>query len=136
MRISEFGRQQAHPRSFWIAVLSAVLLLGGAGLYEVRTGRVPEFPSWLSALVVAFVWLSFMIGLVRYGRKSVAPAAGLFLLGYTLFVGSDLVLHAAHSASVIKDIGAVVLVVSGLLTFVSSAPPSSRPAEDTFQERQ
>ncbi len=127
MRVSELGKQQVRPLDFWIAVGATIVLLTGIiGIRFMQTGHVPATPHWMTAALVAFAWGASAWGVVRQGRAALPLQRVAWLVGVTLFFGSDLV-PSLGRASWIKDVGCLLLVGSILspwVEFGKRRPPS------------
>jgi hypothetical protein len=110
MHVNEQGKQPVQPHVFWIAVLGVTLVLGGVGLYQMQTGHIPSVPRWLSAVAVMCLWTKFLLEARRHGREACSLRGIIFLLGFTLLMGSDLVPHLGRATEWAKNAGALMMV--------------------------
>ncbi len=131
MRVSELGKQQVRPLDFWVAVTFAIVLLVAViGVPFMQTGHVPVTPRWATAALVAFTWGASAWAIVRQGRAALSLQRVAWLVGVTLFFGSDL-MPSLGRASWVKDVGCLLFVGSILsqwVEFGKRRPPSSDDA--------
>ncbi len=132
MRVSDLGRKQVHPLHFWVAVTFAiVLLLVSIGIPFMQTGHVPVTPHWATAALVAFVWGASAWAVVRQGRAALPLQQVVWLVGVTLFFGSDLV-PSLGRASWVKDVGCLLFLGSMLSQWVEFG--KRRPPRPTMHQ--
>ena len=132
MRISQLGRQEVRPREFWVTVWVVTLLLGGIGVSFMRTGKVPEFPTWLWAGLLLFMWGKAILDGYQHGTKAFSHERCLNILGGTLFAGSHLVLHLGLLASWAGNLGLVIIMWVLLAPWVEFGKHSSPTPPDTL----
>ena len=120
MRLSKQATTPVPRRDFWIAVAAAAVLVCGIGLYTTEIQKLPIVKSWfwispwLRGGTHAWVWGITALEAFRFGQRVFSRQWLVFLVGYTLFVGSPFLPHAPAVVSWLSNIG-LLMVLAGTL---------------------
>ncbi len=114
--VKEHWKQPVKPSDAWKTILFAMLLIGGILAFgQVIFHSRFERLGW--AILLLVIWTPMARQLLKHGWRVLQTSQTLFWVGYTFFAGGNIFPHGA-AASWLTGIGALLLIVAGIFTFV------------------